>query len=240
MSGSSQESLAEMLVESQRLALAGTTAAMLAHEFNNLMTPILARSMDALQRDDVAAMRKALDRTVTQAQKAIALSRHLLRLTEPDGPEPETCDVAQAVEEAVAEAVRPFEKDGIELRCEVPAGLQVKARALLLEQVLLNLLLNARAAMKEMPGPLVITAERHGEDAVIAVRDAGKGIPPEEIERTYNPFLAAPADQDVQQWRRVGLGLHVCRLIAQQHGASISVRANEGRGCTFTIRWPLS
>jgi len=235
------QALQQELIACQRLAVAGTTTAMLAHEFNNLMTPVLARAMDALQRDDVPAMRKALDRTVTQVQKAIELSRYLLRLVDPRDAADDTCAVAEAVQSALEEAVRPFHKDGIELHVDVPNTLRVRVRPLLLEQVLLNLLTNAREAMKDRRGRLAITAGAADSFVTIDVRDNGVGLTSSEIERVFRPFLAADARQDAGGWSQVGLGLHVCRLIAQQHGATVQVLANpDGAGCTFRLRWPAA
>lgn len=226
------------LIESQRLALAGTRAAMMAHEFNNLMTPVLARAMHAVQTGDMEMGKKALDRTVTQVQKAIELSRHLLRIADPDAETATETDVAVAVEEAIAESIRPFDKDGIDLTVDVPAGLKIKARPVLVEQVLLNLLVNAREAMKGMSGPLRISAEDQNGDVLIHVCDSGRGIDDDDIAERFAPFLSADEEAEPLDWRKVGLGLHVCRLIAHENGAQISVRANEGRGCTFTLRWP--
>lgn len=130
------------LVACQRLALLGSMAAMVAHEFNNLLTPILARTEAALtqQPPDEAFVRKTLERTLSQAQRAMNIARHLLDLAH-DGAKPvESCSVAGAVREAVETMARPFEKDGITLELDVPAELQVRAREDLLCQVLLNLL----------------------------------------------------------------------------------------------------
>ena len=89
--------LQDDVIANQRVMLLGKMSAMVMHEINNLLAPVLPRAQDALARDDVAAMRKALDRTVIGSQKVIAISRHLLDL--PGKPEMpiERCCVAQAV-----------------------------------------------------------------------------------------------------------------------------------------------
>lgn len=237
------DALRAALLRTQRLALAGTRAAMLAHEFNNLMTPVLARAMDAVGRNDEAAMRKALDRTVVQVQKAIELSRYLLRIADSHGngdDPPQKTPLAAAVGSAIDETIRPFAKDGIELQVDVPADLVVAGRPILVEQVLLNLLVNARQAMKDRRGPLRIRAQRSGNEVTIEICDSGVGIDPALIAQRFQPFLDADAANDRGEWQEVGLGLHVCRLIAQQHGARISVQANTGPGCTFTLHWPAT
>ncbi len=232
--------LRQQLVEAQRLALAGTTTAMLAHEFNNLMTPVLARAIDAVQRDDPATMKKALERTVAQVQKAQTLMKYVLRITRPASDSADSCCcVADAVESALLEAVRPFAKDNIEVKLFVPRDLHARIRDLLLEQVLLNLLINARDAMVDRRGEITIFAERVRDEVHLSVSDNGRGIAPEAIEERFAPFLAGDARADAN-WRRVGLGLQVCRLIVQDHHGRISVSANAERGCTFEVVLPVA
>lgn len=223
-----------------RLALVGSVAAMLVHELNNLMTPVLARAQDALARQDAQAMRVALERTVTQTHKALELARRLLALAEGQSAAPGPCRLREVLDAALADAARPLEKDGIRLEVQVPAELTVHAEALLLEQLLLNLILNARSAMLSRPGTLTVRAVPNGRHVVIEVCDTGVGIPPQTLRDVINPFLSGPARQDPADWRRVGLGLSVCRMIAQQHGASMEVRANPGAGCTVRLHWPAA
>lgn len=223
-----------------RLAMMGTMAAMVAHEINNLATPVLARAQDALKRDDVPAMRKALERTIINTNKSIAIAQHLLGLARAREAALEPVEVAAAVTEALDMLPRPLEKDGIELRLDVPAGLRVRAEKTLLEQVLLNLVLNARQALREKNGVLAIAARRDNGTIVISVRDTGCGIAERDIDAVFNPFLARPALENPREWQPVGLGLTACRTLAHQHGATLHVSANQGPGCTFELRWPAA
>jgi signal transduction histidine kinase len=234
------KSLQEELVACQRLAVLGNLAAMAAHEFNNLMTPIVARAEAALTMgDDVAFMRKSLQRTLTQSQRAIALSKHLLELAHNEYHPTEMCSVASAVREAIETATRPFEKDGIDLRVSVPEDLRVFAREDLLCQVLLNLLLNAREAMKDREGTLAIDAAQKDGFVQIDVRDSGTGIPQDKLDKVFNLFLAADPHEQPTDWHEVGLGLSVCRMITAQHNATLRAFANADCGCTFRLRWPV-
>lgn len=232
--------LQEELIAQQRMALLGTMSAMVAHEFNNLMTPVVTRAQDALDRDDPPTMRKALDQALAHAQKAIAVARHLLGLTDQGGQTPCVCSVNAAVREALETLGRPLHKGGIDLRVEVPTDLRVRARPMLLEQLLLNLLLNAREAMKERGGALTIAARREGSQVVIDVSDRGVGIAKQRLDQVVNPFLAADPSARPGDWRSVGIGLSVCRMISHQHGARLRASANAGGGCTFQIRWPAT
>jgi signal transduction histidine kinase len=226
------------LIACQRRAVLGSLAGMAVHEFNNLMTPIVARVEAALNDHDPAFTRKTLERTLVQAQRAISLCGHLLGFARDRVLPVEPCSVAGVVQEAIESAARPFEKDGIELRVTVPAELQVYARTDLLCQVLLNLLVNARQALKGKSGLMAISAHADGEYVQIDVRDNGQGIPADKLARVVNPFLAADPTRLAAGTPGVGLGLSVCRLIAFQHGASLRALGNEGPGCTFRLRWP--
>lgn len=228
------------LIHYQRLAMLGTLTSMVAHEINNLVTPILARADFALQTNEAADMRKALERASIQARQVVAVVTRLLNLAKAKPQPAERCCLREVIQEATEAAGRPLEKDGIELRLQVDPDLHVLAQACLLEQVLLNLFLNARAAMHGRRGKLAVSAVRDGEHVVVDIRDTGRGIDPERLTQVINPFLASEHVLDPSSWREVGLGLNVCRIIARLHGATIQARNNEQQGCTFRLRWPAA
>lgn len=229
--------LEDELIAAQKLAALGSMSAMIAHELNNLMTPAVNWADLALRDPEPSTVRRSVERVKTQLQRAINLVQHLLALAKGEDLPNESCSVAQAVQAAIATATRPFEKDGITLSIAVPEDLRVKAHPDLLVQVLLNLLLNARTAMKSQRGTLSVTARRDGGMVLIDVRDSGVGLSREQLDEVINPFLAGEAD-DERAWKAVGLGLNVCRLIARKHGAAIRALANPDRGCTFRLCWP--
>ncbi len=236
---SAVQNLQEELIACQRLALLGNMTAMIAHEFNNLLTPVLARAEAALTcAADGAFVRRSLERIVSQTQRAIAVSRRLLALAHENGATPAACSVTVAVREALATLPRPLEKDGILLRVAIPDDLRVAAHEELLTQVLLNLLLNARRAMQKRSGALTITARIQGDAVQIDVRDSGCGLAPDLLNKVFNPFLAADPLERPSDWQRVGLGLSVCRMITHHHGALLQGFANEDCGCTFRLLWP--
>ena len=230
--------LEDELIAAQRLASLGSLSAMIAHELNNLMTPVVNWVDLALSTREPATVQKALERTKAQVQRAVHLVQRLLALAKGDDLPTQSCSVAQAVREAIATATRPFEKDSILLSVAVPDNLHVQAQPDLLVQVLLNLLLNARAAMKDQRGPLSIAAQQDGSVVVIDVCDSGVGLSRQQLDAIINPFLAGQ-DKDERAWKAVGLGLSVCRLIARKHGATLQGQANADRGCTFRLRWPI-
>ncbi|MBU0616826.1 MAG: HAMP domain-containing histidine kinase [Planctomycetes bacterium] len=237
-SDASPERLQQWFIASQRQALLGSLSGIIAHEYNNLMTPVLARAQDAVSRNDVAAMRKALAVTLTQTRQALDFTRQVLEVARGEELPVRACSVGELVDAAITAAVRPFERDGIELVLHVPSDLEVRAQPLLFVQVLLNLLLNARAAMKDRCGKLSISACREDDRVLISVCDAGVGMSPEMLNDVINPFLQTRDQERPGDWGSVGLGLLACRTIAQQHGATLNARNNDGPGCTFRLVWP--
>ena len=235
---SSLDRLKRDLITCQRQAMLGTLTGIIVHEYNNLMTPVLARAQDAISRDDVAAMHKALTVTVQQTQKALDFSRQVVELTRGNEPAKQRCRLLDLVDDAIRSMVRPCEKDGIELVVDVPDDLYVKAQPTLFVQFMMNLQLNARAAMAQQRGRLKITARRVDDSIRIAVSDSGRGISPAVLEHEITPFLNAGDDPIPSGDGIVGLGLRACRMITRLHGATLSAACNEGPGCTFLVTWP--
>lgn len=234
------QALQKELINCQRYNLLGSVAGLMAHEFNNLMTPVLARAQDAVERDDVAAMRKALTVTVNQTTKAIDVTRRLLELAGGAPGAARPCVLRSAVDDAIAAAVRPFPKDGIELTVGVPDELTVRAEPVLLAQVLLNLLLHARHNITERTGRIAIRAAADQSFARIEVADNGNGTPRERIENAIAPFLASDVHSNPCDLDGVGLDLNACRTIVQFHGGRMTARPATDTGCVIECCWPIA
>ena len=130
--------------QAQQLSSLGTAAALIAHEVNNLLTPILAYATSALGSDDAALQKKALQVTVKNAQMLVAMSDRVLEISAAKPAKREDVNVLRAVDDAIASLCRDLSKDGITINVEVDESLTAWADPLQLQQVLFNLLLNAR------------------------------------------------------------------------------------------------
>ncbi len=228
----------DALVAYQRQVLLGSIAAMVAHEFNNLMTPVLVRSQDALLRETPESLRKAADVAARNTEHAIAICRRLLEVAQGDQPQVQQYPVRTALDNVGLTLARPLSKDGLTYSEEIAEGLTVRADPILFEQVILNLLLNAKAATQPTRGSIRVQAVQQGDLSAIRVIDSGSGIEAERMRTVIQPFLAAEPQHDPRSWVGVGLGLHACRWIAHQHQARIEAAGNESGGCTFTLFWP--
>ena len=136
---------------------------------------------------------------------------------------------------------RDPQKDGLALRVQVQPGLSLEADAVQIEQVLLNLLINARHAMLGRGGSLTVKASADGEtdELRIQVIDTGPGIPPALLPKIFQPFFTTKRTARKGEAKGTGLGLAICKDIIDHHGGRIEVASEVGRGTTFSLHLPL-
>jgi signal transduction histidine kinase len=226
------------------LATIGTIAAVIAHEFNNLLTPIVSYSQYALQsaesdKPDLELIKKALSKTFQSASKAGKICTSMLNLARGQsvfGQVP----VQQLVDEVLLVLARDPQKDGIALRVQIQPGLVVHGDPVQLEQVLLNLLINARQAMLGRGGSITVKASSAPEDDEVRIQviDTGPGIPEKLLPKIFQPFFTTKGTARPGESRGTGLGLAICKEIVEHHKGRISVVSEPGRGTTFTIHLP--
>jgi len=227
--------------QAQQLAGLGTAAVTLAHEFSNLLTPIIAYAQSALATDDPALMRKALSVTATNTRMVSTMAERVLALGAANAPAREEVGVRQAVEDAAASLCRDVAKDGIRLVNEVDAALTVWFDPLQLTQVFFNLFLNARDAMgRTHNGRLTIRASTSREYATITVSDTGEGIPADLLPFVFDPLRSSKPAERAGKPRCGGLGLSLCRDLVTEGGGSIEVDSKPNSGTTFTILLPTA
>lgn len=223
----------------QKLASLGTAAAMVAHEFNNIMTPLVAYAQYALMREDPELMAKALRTTLKQTAAALEMSDRILGLAGDAPGDFAAVSVRVVVDDAVACLCRDLAKDGITLDIDVDSRLKVRAQAGQLRQVLFNLLLNARDALEGRSGRISISAAKSDDETVrIIFVDTGCGIAHDELGSIFDTFVTSKAPSNGRGRRGTGLGLAICRQVINEHGGSIEVQSRVGEGTSFTIMLP--
>lgn len=225
--------------QAQQVEVMGQATATIAHEVSGLLTPILGYAKKALADDDVALMRKALARTVTNAEMLVAMSNRLLGLTSAKPTQRQPTPLRPIVDEALASLCRDLSKDGIGIRIEIPDGLAAQVDALQLQQVLFNLFLNAREAMSAAhSGRLVINAESTGRETVLRIRNSGPPIPSDVLPHVFEPFQSTKPAERNGRAKCGGLGLALCRDLVHENDGTISVESELESGTTFTITLP--
>jgi signal transduction histidine kinase len=238
-------SLQDQLTETHRLAAIGTIAAVIAHEFNNLLTPIVSYSQYALEsaeseKPDMDLIRKALARSFQSAEKAGKICTSMLELARGESSYAAVA-VQTLTDEAITIMARDPRKDGIAIRVQIEAGLTVWGDPIQLEQVLLNLLINARQAMLGRGGSIAVKAakiEGTGQTR-IQVSDTGPGIPEKLLPKIFQPFFTTKGTAKPGETKGTGLGLAICKQIIEHHKGRIEVESQFGRGTTFSIYLPL-
>lgn len=228
----------EQLAGSERLASVGRLAAGVAHEIGNPIAAIMGMH-DLLEDADEEIRTDFLRRMRKETERIHVVVRDLLDYARPeDGPvsvRPASASVSEVVDDALA-LVRP-QKDfkSVTLLVEVEGGLQVSVSPQRLTQVLLNLLLNAGAALADRrEGTIVIRAARDGANARIEIEDDGPGVACEVAAKIFDPFVTT---KDVGAG--TGLGLAVCRGIVEGAAGSLSLDESYTEGARFVVVLPL-
>lgn len=232
--------LREQVQQLQRLAGLGTLSAVLAHEFNNMLAPIVSYSQYALQRNDAELMRSALEKTRVSSKRLSELCSKILGMAADDRSGPADALIAPIVAESVDCLARDLAKDDIVLIVDVAADLKARFQPATLQQVLFNLLLNARQAMLGRPGRLTVSARPVCESVEITVSDTGPGIKPEHVGRVFEPFFSTKRHESELEKGGVGLGLYVCKQLMADLGGSIAVVSKPGQGASFTLTVPAA
>jgi signal transduction histidine kinase len=208
----------------------------IAHEVRTPLT-ISSSAAQFLMEDDIEPgfRRECAQKVHEGIQRASVIIENLLRFARPaNTADRARLDIVPVVREAAAVVASQAHVDNIQILTHLPGeSIEVLGIGSLLEQVLVNLLLNAMRAMPE-GGTVDITAGRQPGEAVLRVADSGHGIAPEDLGRVFDPFYTrAPSGKGT------GLGLSLCYSIVKQHMGSISVESEVNKGSVFTVRLPL-
>ena len=230
------------LRQSQKLEAIGTLAGGIAHDFNNLITVITGYTQLALMRADPSTPEAAdLRQEVEASDRAATLTHQLLAFSRKQVLQPTVLDLAD-VAQGIAPMLQRIIGEHIELRLATSGPLaRVRADRGQLEQVLLNLAVNARDAMPEGGLLTIVTSNVPDERAPasravwLVVSDTGIGMTDEIRERIFEPFFTTK-----ELGKGTGLGLSTVYGIVNQSGGTIAVESVSGRGTTFTITLPAA
>ncbi len=234
-----QHELQEQLNHAERLAAIGELAAGVAHEVNTPVNTITNCAELILDGEDPDESCKII---VAESERIATIVRSLLRFSRTDEASPLPTSLAEIVEQTLHLIAANMHKHGIALRVDIPDAIpQVMARPQQLQQVLLNLLVNAKDAILSGEGPdrtLTISATEsaasQGETVDLRVHDTGPGIPPDLQRRIFSPFVTTK-----RATGGTGLGLSISHRIVTELGGTIQVRC-ENTGTTFTVTLPTA
>jgi PAS domain S-box-containing protein len=227
------------LAHVNRLSMMGVLTASLAHEVKQPIATARNNARAALNflarsPPDLGEVREALGCIVGDADRAGDIIDRIRAHIKKAPPRKDRFDLNEAVTEVVELARSAITRHGVSLQMRLAEGLfTVEADRVQLQQVILNLILNAIEAMSLVDGPreLLISTEQRQTNGLVSVSDSGPGIDPEKLERVFEAFYTTKSDG-------VGIGLSICRSIIDAHGGRLWMEANEPRGATFQFTVP--
>jgi signal transduction histidine kinase len=239
-----EEALAKLraeLARAARVASLGVLTAAIAHEVNQPLAGIvtnasMCRRMLAVDPPDIERAGESASRTIRDAERASEVIKRLRALFCKKGATCESLDLNEATREVVALSLSELERNKVIVRTEYAGELPaVQGDRVQLQQVILNLLLNASDAMNgidDRPRQLVIRTERDEEDRVLlSVRDTGVGFEPQGMDRLFDAFYTTKSSG-------MGIGLSVSRSIIESHKGRLWATPNDGPGATFSFSIP--
>ncbi|HHT9119664.1 MAG TPA: PAS domain S-box protein [Candidatus Hypogeohydataceae bacterium YC41] len=228
------------LIQSAKLASLGVLAGGIAHELRNPLGITSAAAQLFLERpDDPEFLKECAQRIYTGIQRASEIIEGLLKFARHSPGQHEPTDINKILEETLTLIGKQLTTQQITVHRDLYPSLPlIKADGKLLNQVFLNIIINASNAMPK-GGHLWIKTEleqRHMTAALkIVVKDNGVGIPKEHIDKIFDPFFST-----MPVGKGTGLGLSICYGIVKEHGGEIKVESTEGEGSTFTILLPVT
>ena len=228
--------LESVLAQSEKLAVIGQLAAGVAHEINNPLTAIIANAQ-ILHRELPANhdLQESVDLIARAGARAAQVVRNLLDYARKEEYRLGMTDINETLERALELVRHELVARGIQIEFAPGTGLPpILASQDHLQSVWLNLLLNAVNSLDKRPAEVRLSSERIGNEIHVTVKDNGKGIPPENLARVFEPFYTTKAPG-----KGTGLGLSVSYRIVQQHGGQIRVESRPGAGSKFTVILPL-
>jgi two-component system, NtrC family, sensor kinase len=232
--------LEAQLSQADKLSSIGLLAAGVAHEVNTPLAVISSYAqMLAKQLQGDPLKSGLLEKITRQTFRASEIVNNLLNFSRTSGAEFTDVDINKVIADTLTLLEHQFKTAKIQVRSDLaPSLCPIQGNSGRLQQVFLNLFLNAKDAMPD--GGTLSVATTNGDFVSVRVSDTGSGIAPENIHRIYDPFFTTKASPKESQNRGTGLGLSVTYGIIQEHAGKIRVESNPGAGTTFALDFPLS
>jgi PAS domain S-box-containing protein len=230
------------LARLNRVMLLGEMTASIAHEINQPIAAVITNANAGLrwlgaQRPDIDEVQQALGRIARDGTRAGEVIGRIRALVKKVPPRREPLDINETMREVIALTQTKTQRDAVRLHSRLADGLPlVSADRVQLQQVMINLIINAVEAMcgaSDGPRDLAIVSSiDDANDVVVEVQDTGPGLDPEKIDRLFQSFYTTKPDG-------IGMGLAISRSIAEAHGGRLSAAPNNPRGAIFRLTLPV-
>ena len=235
------EILKQQLAQSQRLTALGELVGTTTHEFNNVLMTILNYAKMGMRHKDAPTRDKCFDKIFNSANRAATITNTVLGLARNRSAGQEPTDLGKLVENTLLLLEREMNKYRVTVEKSFQPIPQAYVNGNQIQQVLLNLLINARQSMPS-GGRLWIKLLHDAENDMIdlVIRDNGSGIPAEKLPRIFESFYTTKTGPDASGKGGTGLGLSMCRDIIESHHGRIRVDSTVGKGTAFTLKLPTA
>ncbi len=227
----------ERLFLTDRLSSIGEMSAGVAHELNNPLTGIVSLSQLLIENNPPDELREDISDIHNEAQRAASIVRNLLTFSRKHAPVRELTQLNDVIEDVLRLREYEHKVNNIKVETQLAPDLpEVIFDYHQIQQVFLNIVLNAESAVTEnhKPGTLTITTSHANGNVNVTFSDDGPGIPQENLNRLFDPFFTTK-----EVGKGTGLGLSICYGIVTQHGGKIYASNNTGKGATFVVELPV-
>jgi len=227
----------EQLIITDRLASIGQLAAGIAHELNNPLTSVIGFSDLLLERDIPADVKADLETVNQEARRAVNIIKGLLAFAREQRIEKSLVDINSIIQGVLQLRFYEQRVSNIEVDARfTPALPPVMGNGAQLQQVFINIIINAEQAMIEAHGrgKLTIVTEQVGDTVRASITDDGPGISPDNMKQLFHPFFTTR-----EVGKGTGLGLSICHGIVTEHGGKIYAESELGKGATFVVELPI-
>jgi len=233
--------LEQQLAQAQRLTALGELSSTITHEFNNILTTTINYAKLGLRQKDEASRDKAFTKILSASERAARLTSSILRVSRQRGEQKEPTALVEVIEDVLVLLERELQKYRVTIVKDLQPCPPALANAGQIQQVLMNLLINARQALSA-GGTVCVGLKPDADPSLIelSVRDNGKGIPPEVLPRIFDPFFSTKTRPDSSGQGGTGLGLTLCARIIEAHQGRIRVESTVGKGTAFLIKLPVA
>ncbi len=233
--------LNERLTQSQRNTALGELVSTTTHEFNNVLMTVLNYAKMGMRHKDVETRDKAFEKILKAGQRAAKITNSVLGMARNRTNQFEATNLENLIDETMVLLERELQKYRISVEINVQPELpEVFIVGNQIQQVLLNLVINARQAMSE-GGQLIIGLVNDPASKMVelSVRDFGPGMSQDQLRKIFQPYFTTKDGPDESGKGGTGLGLAACKSIIESHGGKIRVQSSLGKGTCFTLKLPI-
>jgi signal transduction histidine kinase len=235
------ECLKQQVAQMQKLTALGELVSTTTHEFNNVLMTIINYAKLGLRHKDAQTREKSFEKILAAGNRAAKITNGVLGVARNRSANQEPTQLVQVVEDTLLLLEREMNKYRVTVDKQFQATPPAMVCANQIQQVLLNLLINARQAMPSGGRVLIkILHDPQSNTVDLVVRDYGCGIPPDKLPRIFESFYTTKSGPDASGKGGTGLGLSLCREIIEAHHGRIRVDSTIGKGTAFTLKLPVA